>query len=155
MNTIEKRKLEGVVISKLQKARENYKSRRELEISTLVESLRDNPPKEVELLVAQRIKLEADYKKQKTQIETKASALGYEIDTNYDKEVTLNLDRRFIEGANRYTAPELQTHSKETSLNLEKLDNLMTDYTMSIWSESGDMEKLLEKFQTDLKAIVK
>lgn len=154
MNTTEKRKLEGVIVSKLSEQREAYKTRRSRERAALIDKLQENPPKEVERLAAKRVEVEAAYKKQVEEIERKAEALGYNVDLDYSGDRRIRLHSVYDEGARTYAAPELKKHIAETTATIAKLDDMSTTYTVTIWSESEDMGKLLEKFQKEVKQLV-
>ena len=62
MNTTEKRKLETILVSKLQDQRDAFKVRRQSQHDELVETHTKNVPKEVTTLCAKRNKLNAEHK---------------------------------------------------------------------------------------------
>lgn len=175
MNTTERRKLEGVVTSKLAETRQAYEARRENELDGIKEMLRSNPPDAVKKMGEQRKSLESDYKQKRKaldeqkdalsdkhrkvveELEKKAEGLGYDVDLCYDGDVEISLaSKTTYTGRNNdqlvrtYSEPKLTKHVAETQQQLQKFDDLASDYVVQIWSESPDMEEVHKRFKGDL-----
>ncbi|MEP2085050.1 MULTISPECIES: hypothetical protein [Hyphomicrobiales] len=157
MNTQEKRKLEALLTSKLDKARSAFKKRQQRKLETLAEELEKNPSKEVLQLTAKYVQITATFNKQSAEIEEKAKALGYCIYPRFDEEDRIQIDKQYDYsnegGTTTYSAPPLQAIVSETRNVEQRFDELATDYTVAIWAESGDMASLLEKFSHEIESI--
>lgn len=175
MNTTERRKLEGVVTSKLAETRQAYESRRENELNGIKEMLISNPPDAIKKMVEQRKSLESDYEQKRKalndqkdalsdkhqkvveELEEKAKGLGYKIRLRYDDDVEISLASESIytgryndQLVRTYREPKLTKHAAETQQQLQKFDDLASEYVVSVWSESPDMGELHKRFRDDL-----
>lgn len=175
MNTTERRKLEGVVTSKLAETRKAYQSRRENELNGIVEMLESNPPDAIKKMVEQRKSLESDYeqkckaldeqkdalsdkhRKVVEELEEKAKKLGYKIRVCYsgDVEISLASETTYTGRYNdqlvrTYSEPKLTKHVAETQQQLQKFDDLASEYVVQIWSESPDMGEVHKRFRDEL-----
>ena len=175
MNTIERRKLEGVVTSKLAETRQAYESRREREKNDIVEMLESNPPDAIKKMVEQRKSLENDYEQKRKaldeqkdalsdkhrkvveELEEKAKKLGYKIRLRYDDDIEISLasettytGRYNDQLVRTYHEPSLTKHVAETQQQLQKFDDLASEYTIDVWSESPDMKEVHKRFKDDL-----
>jgi hypothetical protein len=153
MNTIEKRKLEAILASKLNSARAAYAARREAEQTALIAKLEENAPKEVQQLAVKLVQLEATHDKQKSKLEESAAALGFQIDTDYDGRERIRLNYDYGDGGKVYSAPELRQHAELTRTTLRGFDNLLDRYVISIYAETEDMSNLLNAYSNDLNKL--
>lgn len=171
MNTLEKRKLEAVVVSRLQAAREAYRTRREREHQELIKKAEAKPPVAIQkfsekaraAVKAQKDKEVAAREAAKEMdkliesLSSQAEKLGYNISKQYDGEIVVSLERT-VEWTGRYkntpvytySEPSLSQHSKDSADRLQKLDDLADRYTITIWSEGEDMSNIADRLAKDL-----
>jgi hypothetical protein len=155
MNTLEKRKLEGIVLSKLSRARERFQRERNNVRDELIATVRETPSKEMQK-VRDKLKTAWEtYESQSNLLRAEAQKLGYTCEINsHNGDITVSLHRtsRYEndEYVYVYTEPSIVAHDRGTADRLSQLDDLSAKYTIEIWSETGDMPKLVEKLDTEL-----
>jgi len=180
MNTIEKRKLEGVLTSALSEAREAYKQKRERAHTQLVGKIEKTPPEKVRKLMKQladtkdkynaeiqalekQVQAKKDGKREAIEVlETEAKGLGFAIGISYGDDkpyasLTYSTEYTGRYGNTRvrkYEEPTINKFEQDTIAGLQKFDALTTKYTLSLWAESGDMSKLLDQFNADVSKLV-
>lgn len=182
MNTVEKRKLEGVITTKLDVIRSAYKEKRSREHENLVEKFEKHPPVAVSKLSTARKAVVKSYESKASVIQKQIATLNKEIDklnhkerkeldanakkmrvlgyhVSYNGTVELVCETKY-EGrygntrVRTYLVPPVTKHDKETNAQLEKLDNLASNYTISVWATDSNMGNVLAKFQKELDSIV-
>jgi len=160
MNTVEKRKLEALVASKLSAVREVYRHRRQTEYEALSSQLEIQPPQKVQETIDKAKKIQSTFIAEATALTAAAEAQGYTLNLHINKHIdvnpTLRHSGRWINGeyCRAVTEPSLLAHSNETNKNLAALDDISARYNVEIWSETADMKNLFEKFTKEIEKLV-
>lgn len=153
MHITEKRKLEGLVVSKLRAARSAYSSRRHREHLALIEDVTNNPPQSVVRLAQKLAKAEKAHAAQADELQKKAAALGYNLSAHRSGTYELYLSYEYVDGRKTYIVPAPQEHFEQTEATLRQLDDLATAYTIKIWAESEDMGSILRTLTEDIRSM--
>lgn len=159
MNTNEKRKLEALVASKLSTVKTVYKHRRETEYKGISRELESNSPEKLKAIIADAEKLNASHRSQVEALKAKALALGFSLGLDYvqNDEVRAGLisSTRWVNGEYQYTytEPTLAAHAEQTNKVLSQFDDILSRYSVEIWSETADMKNIFDKFEKELTKV--
>lgn len=197
MNLTEKRKLEDLVVSKVDRARNVHLSRERDALERMKEELETKPPKAVAELLAslkaeytradkERKTVNDDYKEARKKLEKELEALttdydkacatltkahetatdgirsaigkhGFNASRSYDNEVALTAttksDYSRAQTFYTYNEPTLRKGSERLISLYDKYADMRDSYTVSIYSESDEAEKIVAKLLAELKAV--
>ena len=156
LNTIEKRKIEGVIAQDIKSKKEAYILKRKSEYDALQKDLQKTPPKKI----TEMYKKIKSLREEAYELEMQVNSLGWEANTHGDGYLALKSHynwRKENDGGSFYTheAKELLSHKEETDLKVSGFETLARNYCLKIYAGGQEMEDLLKQMEKDIANLMK